>query len=628
MCGIVGIFPLHGQPIRREVLDGMRDALQHRGPDDQGSYVSKGIGLGHRRLAVIDLLPQAHQPMSNEDDSIWIVFNGEIYNYLDLRRQLKTRGHKFKSESDTEVILHLYEEHGDACTEHLRGMFAFIIWDEKRRRLFAARDRLGKKPLYYTVADSALLLASEIKALLAHPAIVRTANPIAIHGYLALRYVPTTETAFKNIYRLPAAHTLIAENDAFRTTRFWQPQLAPKHIASLEEAQEEFAVVLRDSVRLRLQADVPWGVHLSGGLDSSAVAAIAASQTNRLKTFTIGFEDQGFDERRHARCVAHFLGTEHQELMVRPDVIKDLSRLVYHYDQPFADPAAIPTLALCEQSREHVTVALNGDGGDELLGGYARYRGARHWRLFQHLPGILRRRSLWEAGSNALATIHKRGAHRLRRLHFFGSESLEQHYCRAMSQVSLDVLDSLYSNSMKEQIGNLTSAHTAMRRAFAAAQAMGLGRLDTLLYVDGETYLPDCLLVKTDIASMAYGLELRSPLLDHKLWEFVARLPESLKRRGNVGKILLKRFCSTILPSAIINRPKAGFGVPLSHWFRTDLRNHLRETLLDGSLARLGYFQPGKVEQLVGQHLDGSRDCGQLLWSLLVLQIWHAAWIG
>jgi asparagine synthase (glutamine-hydrolysing) len=628
MCGIVAVLDPSGKPVAAALVDRMRDSLAHRGPDDSGTYVDGPIGLGHRRLSILDLSPAGHQPMGNEDGSVWLIFNGEIYSYVEQRERLRARGHRFRSDTDSEVILHLYEEQGIDCVDELRGMFAFVLWDAKQQRLLAACDRLGKKPLYHAMAGHTLLLGSEIKALLEHPEVQRRPERAALHRYLALQYVPTPSTAFVGVSRLPPGHRLVWERGVLKIDRYWRPRFVPKHSIREEAAVEELANLLQESVRIRLRSDVPLGLLLSGGLDSSLIAAIAAPLTPKLHTFSIGFPEQGYDETPYARTVAHHLGTEHHELEVRPDLVGILPRLVRHYDQPFADPAALPTFALCEMTRRHVTVALNGDGGDELFAGYARYQGADYWRAFQRLPRFARESGLWRQAAGALRGLGLRGpATRLENLQSWGGESLEDHYLRAMSRFSPEWLTELYSDDMRAALQGC-DAFEAMRRAFRVAGEEGLGPIDTLLAVDCETYLPDCLLTKVDVASMAFGLEVRSPLLDHVLLEYVARLPEALKLHGKVSKYLLRRVAAPLLPPAILQRKKAGFGTPLASWFRGELRAHLRDLVLDGGLASGTWFRRATLERLVTEHQEGKRDHAAMLWSLLVLETWRREYLG
>jgi asparagine synthase (glutamine-hydrolysing) len=628
MCGIVAALNTSGEPMAAALVDRMRDTLAHRGPDDAGAHVDGPIGLGHRRLAILDLSPLAHQPMSNEDGSVWLVFNGEIYSYLELREKLQASGHRFRSDTDSEVIVHLYEERGLDCVDELRGMFAFVVWDAKQQRLLAACDRLGKKPLYHTLAGDTLLVGSEIKALLEHPEVRRCPDRAALHRYLALQYVPAPSTAFAGVHRLPPGHRLVWERGALKIDRYWRPRYVPKRAVREEAAVEELSHLLQESVRIRLRSDVPLGLLLSGGLDSSVIAAIAARLTPRLHTFSIGFPEQGYDEAPFARMVARHLGTVHHELEVRPDILGILPKLVHHYDQPFADPAALPTFALCQMTRGQVTVALNGDGGDELFAGYPRYRGADYWRAFRQLPRFARESRLWFQAARTLRGLGLAGrATRLENLRNWGSESLEDHYLRVMSRFSPEWLTALYSDGMRVAVSD-DDPFADMRRAFSVAREEGLGPVDTLLSVDCATYLPDCLLTKVDVASMAFGLEVRSPLLDHVLFEYVARLPEDLKLRGRVSKYLLRRVAAPLLPPAILQRKKAGFGTPLASWFRGDLRAHVRDLVLDGGLASGTWFRRATLERLVTEHQEGTKDHAAMLWSLLVLETWRREYLG
>jgi asparagine synthase (glutamine-hydrolysing) len=627
MCGIAGVVNLDGKPVDpRAVLD-MRDSLAHRGPDGSGLHVDGPVGLGHRRLAIVDLNPRAAQPMSSEDGQLWLVFNGEIYNYVELRAELQRDGHRFRSESDTEVILHLYQQRGDDLLRCLRGMFAFALWDGRRHRLLAGRDRLGKKPLYFARTERMLAFASEVKALLRHPAIRAEPRWEAVHDYLALDYVPSPGTAFEGIERVPPAHCLVLENGQHSVRRYWQAAYVPKRYLSEVEAEAQLQGLIQESVKIRLRSDVPLGVHLSGGLDSSVVAAVAAAQVPGIRTFSIGFEDPECDESPHARRVAAHIGSHHREFVMRPSLVEMLPRMAAHYDQPFADPAALATFYLCQHTREEVTVALNGDGGDEIFGGYARYRGDRLRRVLRTLPAPLRSARVWDPTAGILGALRPSLGAGARRAQAYAAESRAVEYCRAMTRFQPDVLPELYGGRLRERLRG-RNAWATLNEAFARAEGQGLGPLDTLLSVDSKTYLPDCLLVKVDVASMAWSLEVRSPLLDHQLVEFAAALPESMKVKGTSVKYLLKRVAASLLPPEILARPKAGFVLPLARWFREELRTYVRTVLLDGSIVREDYLRADRVAALIDEHQDGRQDHGRRLWTLLMLQLWHDAFFG
>jgi len=621
MCGIVAIVG-DSDGSTAPLIERMRDSIAHRGPDDAGVHVEEGVALGHRRLSIIDLSVAGHQPMSNEDGTLVLVFNGEIYNYVELREELRAKGCTFRSQSDSEVLLRLYEHQGETCVDRLRGMFAFAIWDRRRRRLFAARDRLGKKPLYYAPLGWGLALASEIKALLQHPRVRATPDREALHHYLALQYIPSPLTALEGIKRLPPAHTLSWQGGSLTIRRYWQLEYLPKCLESEDDTAEALEASLRDSVRIRLRADVPVGVMLSGGLDSSLVTALAAQHASRLKTFTIGFEDVAYDERAPARLVAARFGAEHHEIEARADLVQLLPKLVRQYDQPFADPAALPTMILSELTRRHVKVALNGDGGDEAFGGYGRYRSPLHWRAFRRLPRLLREYRVWDGAAGLAGLLSTQAAARVRRVWDLGNERRDELYARSMSHFNREWLRKLVSDDLRTSSVKW-DVYRPLREAFAVAEQRGLGPLDTLLSVDSVTYLPDCLLVKVDMASMAHGLEVRSPLLDQDFVAQAARLPEAQKVRGRETKYLLRKVARRHLPAEIVDRPKAGFGVPLARWLRTDLKALVQDTLLDGRLARRGCFRQDTVARLVHDHLQGGQDRSAMLWNLLVLETWH-----
>jgi asparagine synthase (glutamine-hydrolysing) len=624
MCGICGIVSRDGAPVEAAALGRMATALAHRGPDDHGLHVAGGAGLGHRRLAIIDLTPDGHQPMANEDGTVHVVFNGEIYNFLELRPHLEKRGHRFRSRSDTEVILHLYEEHGTDCLRHLRGMFAFAIWDAPRRRLFAARDRLGKKPLYYARTPGGLLFASEIKGVLAEGSVPRRPHAEALHHYLTYQCVPSPLTAFEGIERLPPAHFLIYEGGGLRVERYWRLAYGPKLRAPDAELAAELRERLREAVRLRLVSDVPLGAFLSGGVDSSAVVALMSEAGGGpVRTFSIGFTEEEFDELPYARQVAERFGTRHTEWVVEPRALEILPRLVWHFDEPFADPSAIPTWHVSRLAREQVTVALNGDGGDEAFAGYGRYlANDRTWRLEQSAPRRAYRRARALAGAIRRAARRRTLPRGLRRA--LGRVSPEMENALRLCHFSPEEKEALYSPAFAAAVGGIDS----FALLFAAAAASGAADfLDRTLAADVALYLPDDLLVKVDVASMAHALEARSPFLDHELMEFAARLPVDLKIRGGVGKYLLKRALADILPEPVLRRRKMGFGVPLARWFRGELREFVSDTLLGGRALARGYFRPAAVRALVEEHLRGREDRSNHLWDLTMLELWHRTFI-
>ncbi len=626
MCGICGVVALDpAARVEERLLRGMAGLLAHRGPDGEGVWTKGPVGLGHRRLAIIDLSEAAAQPMANEDETLWIVFNGEIYNFQGLRDDLLRRGHTFRSKSDTETILHLYEEEGEACLGRLRGMFAFALWDARRRRLLLARDRVGKKPLFYWHRPGrAFVFASEAKAFLAHPEFRAEPDAEAIWHYLTFQYVPSPWSAFRGVRKLPPAHYLVLEGDRLEVRRYWELRYAPKRQGSEADLVAELGTRLREAVRLRLISDVPLGAFLSGGVDSSGVVALMhAVGTGPVRTFSIGFPEAEYDELRYARMVAERFGTEHHELTVRPDALGILPRLVWHYNEPFGDSSAIPSLYLAEMTRRHVTVALNGDGGDEAFAGYPRYLALRLSRPFGYVPAGLRRGIAGLAGR--LPAGRAKGFLN-RAARFLAAQDVDprRRYLRWLVHFDQERKLSLCTPEFQAQAGRADSAELILA---AYARADGADLLDRTLSVDVQTYLPDDLLVKMDIATMAHGLEARSPFLDHEVMELAAALPPRCKLRGRVGKVLLKSLLAPLLPPELLRRPKMGFGVPLDHWFRGPLRDLLRDTLLSPRCLHRGYLQRCTVERLVNEHIAGVRNWHYHLWDLLVLEFWFRTFI-
>jgi len=602
----------------------MCDLLAHRGPDGGHAIVDGIAALGHRRLAIIDLSPAGRQPMSTADGQVWITFNGEIYNFQELRSTLEARGHRFHTRTDTEVILAAYKEFGIECLRHLNGMFALAIWDRPRQRLFMARDRAGKKPLYYWENHDGLAFASEPKAFLADSDFSPEADPVALSAYLTYQYVPTPLSAFKGVKKLPPAHYLLAENGRISIERYWKLSYARKTAMTEREASEALLEKLREAVRIRLVSDVPLGAFLSGGIDSGSVVALMAQLgTSPVKTFSIGFEEKAFDELGYARLVATRYGTDHREFVVRPDAVELLPRLVWHYNEPFADSSAIPTFVLSELTRRYVTVALNGDAGDENFAGYERYRANVLAQRYDRMPSLVRRplRRLAELmpRSGRSGTLLSRGK---RFVETFG-EAREHRYVRWMSHFHHSLRMELCRPEFLEAGG--PDPASILVDAYAASDAPDF--VDATLDVDVQNYLPDDLLVKVDIATMAHGLEGRSPLLDYNVMEFAASLPSGFKLKGGVKKHILKMAVSSLLPDEIVNRPKMGFGVPLETWFRKELKEMAFDILLGSRMRERGYLDGAFVRRLLEEHVSGARAWHNQLWNLLMLELWHRAFI-
>lgn len=613
MCGIAGVA---GAPADREVLERMAIAISHRGPDDGGLLTDGQAGLAFRRLSIIDVAG-GHQPIFNEDQSAAIILNGEIYNHHELRAGLLARGHHLRTRSDVETVLHLWEEKGERCLGELRGMFALAIWNRRERSLFLARDRVGKKPLYYArLPRGGIVFGSEIKAIVQHPDVRREADPRAIDQFLTLQYVPSPMTAFRGIERIPPAHWLRWRDGKVEMGRYWRLDYEDKLTASEPELKEELLRLLREAVAIRLESEVPLGAFLSGGIDSSAVVAFASeTSVSPLKTFSIGFDEARFDESMYARMVAEKFGTDHHELVIAggaPELIDDI---VWHYDQPFGDSSAVPSFHVARITRPHVTVVLNGDGGDESFAGYDRYRLSRYGSYFR-LPPRLR------LGIQAAARPASRYLGRGRRLLEGDVRDPFEAYFATLVHLHPSRKHWLYADEFMARVRDQSMPPLDYMRSVPHAAL-----LDSMLDTDVNNYLPDDLLVKMDVATMAYALEARSPFLDHRLMEFMARVPTRLKLRGGESKYLLKSALRGILPDVILDRPKKGFGVPLGRWLRGGLKDMLIDTVLSERALARGYFKPAAIRDMVNTHMTGSDAYQYPLWNLLMLERWHQIFI-
>ena len=617
MCGIVGILHLKQQPVSREVLQRMNDLITHRGPDDEGLWLHESVALAMRRLSIIDRAC-GHQPLCNEDETVWIVFNGEIYNFPELRTQLESKGHVFRTHSDTETIVHAYEEWGEDCPNHLRGMFAFAIYDLKAGVLFLARDRAGKKPLLYTTtANGEFVFASEFQSLLSHPAVQRTSNKRALDLYLATTCIPAPHSGYEGIFKLPPAHSLTVRNGEITTRRYWSLDFSRKISISENDAATELLHRLEDAVRVRLMSEVPLGAFLSGGIDSSAVVAVMSRLMDApVKTFAIGFEEAEYSELEHARRLANRYDTEHTEIIVKADAAGVLPTLVRHYGEPYADSSAVPTYYVSQATRQHVTVALNGDGGDELFAGYERYRAMQ---LTQSTPATLLKLGAGAARLLPGGTDFRSRSVRLKRLLQAAALPAPRRYLRWQSAFSLEQKAQLYTPEFQEATG-FPQTHPLEEWM---QKSSGLDSVDACLLTDTMTYLPDDLLVKVDISSMANSLEARSPFLDHTLMEWAASLPSNLKLRGGVGKYILRQALKGLVPEENMARRKMGFGVPVGKWLRGELKPLLYDVVLSEPALARGYFVPQAVRRLVDEHLEAREDHSFRLWSLLMLELWH-----
>jgi asparagine synthase (glutamine-hydrolysing) len=592
----------------------MCEAIVHRGPDDEGIFVKGGVGLGMRRLSIIDLAG-GHQPVFNEDKTVWIVFNGEIYNFPDLRSQLQARGHLFSTHTDTEVIVHLYEEYGSECVQKLRGMFAFALYDERTGCLLLARDRVGKKPLHYALQNGTLFFASEIKAILAvRPELAKINRP-ALLQYMYFGYVPDPATAFQPIHKLPPGHLLEFARGEVRIRQYWDfPQYGTYDPTSEEELLEELEFRLAEAVRIRLIADVPLGAMLSGGTDSSTVVALMARAASKpVKTFSVGFRHADFDEAPYARMVAQKFGTDHHEIILEPDLIETVETLTHHLEEPFGDSSMLPTYFISCLARKYVKVALSGDGGDEAFAGYDRYRIHLEDRSYKFIPS-------W-AGLLYRDYVHPLVPYGMpgRNLAYSISLPWQERYIEGVS-----------FRPFQREMGILSDDFIASDRAPLKGfqeyldKAPAHDPLSRVLYLDSKTYLPGDILTKVDRMSMATSLEARVPMLDHVFLEWVTALTPKWKMRNGSQKIILKKLAERVgVPREVLHRPKQGFTLPLGHWMRGELKNLIQETLLDSQTRNRGYFNANGIQRMLDEHFQGRRDHSPRLWRLLMFELWH-----
>ncbi len=622
MCGLVGIFDTRGKSsLSREVLGRMNEAQFHRGPDEGGLHTEPGVGLGHRRLSIIDL-SSGQQPLFNEDHSVVVVFNGEIYNFVDLMPELQALGHTFRTHCDTEVIVHAWEEWGENCVERFRGMFAFALWDRSRQKLFLARDRLGVKPLFYSLqSDGKFIFASELKALRLYPGFDPTLDPCAVEEYFAYGYIPEPRTIYRNTFKLPPGHHLTLSPHAPLPAphRYWDIPFAPVPVTSMQDMQAELVERLREAVRIRLVSEVPLGAFLSGGVDSSAVVALMAElSTEPVNTCSIAFQDPRFNEAAYAEQVARQYHTRHQTSEVDPNDFSLVDQLAALYDEPYADSSALPTYRVCELARRSVTVALSGDGGDENLAGYRRYRFHMAEEKMRALLPLGLRRPLF----GALGALYPKADWAPR---IFRAKSTFEALARDSVEGYFHSV-SLLGDRLRNQL--FSPAFSASLQGYRAVEVLKTHArnsptqdpLSLVQYLDIKTYLPGDILTKVDRASMAHALEVREPLLDHPLMEWVSGLPSALKLHQGEGKYLLKKALEPYLPQDILYRQKMGFAVPLASWFRGPLRETVRTSVLGPRLMDCGIFNPTFLTHLVEEHQAGRRDYSAPLWSLLMFE--------
>lgn len=626
MCGICGQYNFKlDEPVQPSVIKKMADSISHRGPDAEGFHVSGPVGLGHRRLKIIDLSGGA-QPMFNEDRSLVVVFNGEIYNYQELRKELIASGHVFQSASDTEVLLHGFEQWGSCLVERLRGMFVFAIWNERTKQLFLARDRLGIKPLYYCRADGVFLFASEIKAIMQSPLASKALDYQAIDDFLTYMYIPAPKSIFKNIRKLPAGHFVQVGPEKFDLQEYWDVIFEPTAGRNEQRIVEQVRENLADAVKVRMISDVPLGAFLSGGIDSSAVVGtMSALSDTPVNTASIGFNESRFDELPYARMVAERFSTKAHEKIVTPDAAKILQKLAWHYDEPFADSSMAPTYYVSQAAREQVTVCLSGDGGDENFAGYRRYRFDYLENQVRAVLPLFLRRPLF----GAMGRIYPKAdwlpqMFRAKTLLLNLSNSPERAYFNSMSWFSQSMKSRMYSPDLKRELAGYDS-FSVMQQYFQRAKDWD--PLSRIQYVDMKTYLVDDILTKVDRASMAHALEVRVPLLDHQFIEYAATIPHDLKLRGGEGKYILKKAVRGIVPDAILDRPKQGFSIPLAEWLRNDLKTVFEENVLADNSFSAGIFQQAYIRSAWSQHQRGIRDYAYHLWALLMLECWAKKFI-
>jgi asparagine synthase (glutamine-hydrolysing) len=619
MCGIAGIIDSRRDArVDPGTIHQMCEAIVHRGPDDEGMYVDGGVGLGMRRLSIIDVAG-GHQPVHNESRTVWVVFNGEIYNFPELRAGLETRGHRFYTNSDTEVIVHLYEEMGANCVQKLRGMFAIALYDERQRRLLLARDRLGKKPLHYALSNGRLIFGSEIKALLAAAPDLAEVDREALLHFFYFGYIPDPITAFRPIRKLPPGFLLEFSEGRIQLRKYWDlPDCAATETRSEEECLEELEHLLAEAVRIRLISDVPLGALLSGGVDSSTVVALMARFSSApVKTFSIGFSQEDFNEAPYARAVAEKFNTEHHELIVKPNVADTLNTLTRLLEEPFGDSSMLPTYLVCQEARRYVTVALAGDGGDEFFAGYDRYEVQLRREKLAHVPETIGR--VYRNGIYPLLPSGFLG----RKLLFNLSLASSDRYLDSIAYLPAEARErSLFSKDFLDFADRAPSPFQHFRAYLA--ERPGLDPLSKIQFLDTRTYLPGDILTKVDRMSMATSLEVRAPLLDHVVVEWAARLSPRWKIRFGERKYILRRLARRLgVPGTVLDRPKQGFAMPLVHWWKRELKQDLLGILFEPRSVQRGYFDPAALRQLVSEHLAGRRDHSAQIWLLLIFELWH-----
>ncbi len=614
MCGITGFTTNSVLFDRNSVIRNMTDALHHRGPDDEGFFIDDNVSLGHRRLSIIDL-PTGAQPISNEEDTLRIIYNGEVYNYLEIRKELVAQGHKFKTNSDTEVVLHAYEEFGPSFLNRLNGMFAFAIWDKREKSFFIARDRFGQKPLYYSVQHDDICFSSELKSLILHPAIDTAIDRQSLLEYLSYEYVPAPHTIYQDVLKIPAGHYLFFKEGKASVAKYWDYDISQTHDHSFAKAKDKVLELLNSSVKRRLMSDVPLGILLSGGIDSSLVAALAVKNADaQVKTFSIGFENRSFDESDHARAVANYLGTDHYEhIFSANDLYDAIDTTLSSLDEPFADASLLPTALLSKFTRQHVTVALGGDGGDELFCGYPTFRAEQYADLYRYVPNLLHRYLICPL-ANSLPVSFNNISFDFKIKQFLkgAKKNLPDRHHSWLGSFSRAEIESLLGGA------DLAKLYLTSEEYF---KAQTKDKMNLLSYFYLKTYLQDDILFKADRASMLSSLEVRAPFLDVEFADFISTLPGCFKQRGATSKYILKEAAKGIIPDSIIQRPKKGFGIPVGHFFRSELKDRITDDSFYRTLSDCDIIT-GTVKALVSEHLLGKKDNRKQLWTLFVLAEW------
>jgi len=622
VCGICGIVNKDRRnSIAPKDIKKMTDLIGHRGPDDEGFFINKNVGLGMRRLSVIDI-SGGHQPIHNEDNSIQVVFNGEIYNFRQLREQLSKKGHIFYTHCDTEVIVHLYEEEKEDCVQKLRGMFAFALWDGNQDQLLLARDRIGIKPLHYLIDEGRLVFGSEIKSILTLRGIERDIDFYALDNFLTFEYIQAPRTIFKDIKKLLPGHILIYKGGRFSLKKYWDLTFAPEFIKDEVSYQDRLYGLLGESIKMRLMSDVPLGAFLSGGIDSSSVVALMSQVVDQpVKTFSIGFEDRSYNELRYAKIVANKFGTDHHEFVIKPDAISLVNKLMKYFDEPFGDISIFPIYLISKMAKEFVTVVLSGDGGDELFAGYDTYVANRFANYYRRLPHLVRKRMISPIFMKLPPSSSKKGFINIVR-RFIEGESLpaELQHARWMAFLGTEEKERLYSDPLKERLRGFDPYHI-IKEHFKASSV--LDSLSQQQYVDIKTYLVDDILVKIDRMSMANSLEVRVPLLDHRFMELAASIPHYMRLKKFSTKHIFKNTMKRLLPLEIINRSKQGFSIPLKNWLRKDLKPMMLDILSEEQIKKRGYFNYNYVKKLIDEHLNGLENHSHRLWSLMVFELWY-----